>query len=231
MRDRGRPVGGDDDALARRQAVVLDHERRRRTRRAPRRDLRRRCAPTRGRAVGTPAAAMTCLAKDLLPSSWAASRRRAEAGDARAADGVGGAGHQRRLRARRRRGRPATRGRAPRPRRDLPRRPGGLGDRARAGVAGGARERGDRGVGPQSEAEGVFPGAGADHEDAHGCRTYRRSPGAPVLRQSAVLRLRSDARCHRGCSWRRAGDHPGERPRVRDGSPAGRSCAAHRVRR
>ena len=52
---------------------------------------------TRASAVGTPAAAITSLAKALEPSSRAAAARRAEAGDARGADGVGDPGDQRRL--------------------------------------------------------------------------------------------------------------------------------------
>ena len=54
---------------------------------------------TRAAAVGTPAAAITSLAKALLPSSCAACPGRAEAGDPGVADGVGHAGHQRGLRA------------------------------------------------------------------------------------------------------------------------------------
>jgi hypothetical protein len=102
---------------------------------------------------------MTCLAKDLLPSSWAASW-----------DGVGGSVDQRHL------GPDDDEVRPP------PGRHGGdgdrvggidrerLGDRPCAGVAGRAGQRGHRGVGGQSDAQGVLPGTGADHQYAHGSR-------------------------------------------------------------
>ena len=113
---------------------------------------------------------MTCLAKDLLPSSWAASAdgpkqampasRTASAapatsgtsgpiddelgapvdGDAGHVVGVGGVDRER------------------------------FGDRAGAGVAGRAGERAHRRVGGESHAQGVLPGTGADHQHAHGSR-------------------------------------------------------------
>ena len=90
-------VVGDHHALAGRQSVVLDDVRRaERVERLV--DLLGGRADV-GSAVGTPAAAITSLAKALEPSSCAASLRGAEAGDARLAHGVGDPGDQRRLRA------------------------------------------------------------------------------------------------------------------------------------
>ena len=96
------------DALAGGQPVVLDDVRARPTSSSA---VSSSAGPPTGqeRAVGTPAAAMTCLAKDLLPSSCAASRRRPEAGDPGVADGVGRAGDQRHLGSDRRRGRRPSR--------------------------------------------------------------------------------------------------------------------------
>ena len=89
-------VVGDDDALAGGEAVVLDDVRR------PERVERRgrllgRCVQTWAAAVGTPAAAITSLANALEPSSCGGLPGRAEAGDARGADGVGDPRDQRRL--------------------------------------------------------------------------------------------------------------------------------------
>ena len=104
---------GDDDALAGGQAVVLDDVRRRRTRRAPPRPPRR-VVQTRGRAVGTPATAITSLAKALSPRAAPPPDGPKTAMPA-CADRVGDPRDQRRLRARRRRGRRRSWWRARRP--------------------------------------------------------------------------------------------------------------------
>ena len=131
---------------------------------------------------------------------------RAEAGDAGGPDGVGHPGDQRRLGAdhdqvglqlRRQRG---HRGAV-----------GGidaalLGDRGRAGVAGRADQRGDRGIGGQRQAEGVLAGTGTDDEDAHSRRAYgavtgsgeqRTEQSSTALPGWATTRAAVDHRDHR----------------------------------
>ena len=84
---------GDDHALARGQAVELEHDRVALDRRHPVLDGGDR-APRRG---GTPAASMTSLANALEPSSWATSPRGPEGRDAARVEQVDQPVDQRRL--------------------------------------------------------------------------------------------------------------------------------------
>ena len=119
-------------------------------------------------AVGTPAAAITSLAKLFEPSIRAAAALGPEAGDARGAHGVGGAGDQRHLGpdddqiGAPAEGQLGDRGRL----RDVD--PALLGERAGAGVARRAAQRGHFGILRQGEDDGVFTSSGADDQDAHG---------------------------------------------------------------
>ena len=167
VRERLVAVGGDDDALAGGQSVVLDDVRAGRTGRAPRPPRRPSC--TRGPSrSGTPASAMTCLANALLPSSRAA-----------AADGPKHA----MPRARTASATPATSGTSgPITTRSgcSARRPASATDSAlghvdRAGrrrlgdpgVAGRGHDLRHRVVGQQGRDEGVLASTGSDDEDLH----------------------------------------------------------------
>ena len=164
--ERGVAVVGDDHALAGGQPVVLDDvrgaERVQRGGRPPRAWRRRAAA-----AVGTPAAAMTSLAKALEPSSRAAARptgRSTAIAAARTASAT-----------------PATSGASgPTTTRSAPRSAasrataapssGSTGSRsATAAMPGlpGRRHGGDRGVAHQRRGQRVLAGAGPDHEYLH----------------------------------------------------------------
>ena len=120
-------------------------------------------------AVGTPAAAMTSLAKALEPSIRAAAGGRPEADDPGGPHGVGDPGDQRHLGPDHDEvGLPAP---SPRPATacgSTQVEPVLLGDRGGAGVAGGAGQRGDGGVLRQGEDMSVLTSTGADDQDAHG---------------------------------------------------------------
>ena len=133
------------------------------------RRLRRRRCTSASRAVGTPAAAMTSLAKAFDPSSWAAAPDGPKQAIPAAAYGVGDAGDQRRLRADDDQVdaepmRPASATASPvhrvdRVQRARPRRcPGCRAPRAPRSTAG---------IAGQRQGQGVLAAAGADHEDLH----------------------------------------------------------------
>ena len=157
-------VGGDHDALAGGQAVVLDHVRR--AERAERVGDLGLVGASRASAVGTPAAAMTSFAKALLPSRRAAARGRPEAGDAPGPDGVRDAGDQRRLGADDDEvggelvGEGGHRGRRH-----------GVDRPAQGGVDARVARRDDHGrhggIGLQGAQQRVLAGAGPDDEDSH----------------------------------------------------------------
>ncbi len=124
------------------------------------------------REVGTPAAAHHVLGEHLGPLEPGRGRGRPETGDALGPDGVGHAGHQRRLGSDHDQvggqfdGEGGDRGRV-----------GGghlpqLGHLGDAGVAGGGDEEVDLRVGGQADGEGVFAPAGTDEKYAHGRRCY-----------------------------------------------------------
>jgi phosphoribosylamine--glycine ligase len=165
VRAGGVQVRGHHHALARGEPVVLDHVGRRE---AGQRgveaggvvdDLRRRRADARRRHH--------VLGERLGALDARGGGAGAEAGDARAADGVGDARHQRDLGADHDEvGRPAL-GQC----RDGTR-VGDvdavlLGDRGRARVARRARQRGDTGVLRERENDRMLTSTGTDHEDAH----------------------------------------------------------------
>lgn len=168
----GCEVVGDDDALARREAVVLDHV--------------RSAEGVEGfvdlRGGGADVAAGggdTGPGHDVLGERLGAFELGgfaggAEAGDAGRAHGVGDPGDERRLRADDHQlgaqfGREARDGvtveRVDRVQ---------FGHLCDAGVAGGAVQSGDIGVEGQRAAQGVFAGAAADDEDLHGVQPSRR---------------------------------------------------------
>ena len=177
-------VVGDDDALAGGEPVVLDDVRgAERVERV--RDLgsrRRRRGPS---AVGTPAAAMTSLAKALLPSSRAAAARRAEAGDARP-----------RARRPRRRRPAAPRGRRRRGRRRAPR-------RASATAPGSHRSTGRRSAGRRR----ALPGAAttASRRGRPAGRAAARARGHPTRRRGLSRRPTLGRAATRGLAGNLAG--------------------------
>ena len=167
--DGGGAVVGDDDALAGGQAVVLDHVRRARPR--PARSPPRRGPPTgQDRAVGTPAAAITCLAKDLLPSSWAASAdgpKQAIPASRTASAAPATSGTSGPITTRSAAQSAATRGHGVGVRDGDGER---LGDRAVPALPGAQTSALTAGSDGESHAQGVLPGTGTDHEHAHGSR-------------------------------------------------------------
>ena len=146
--------------------------------------------------MGTSAAAITSLAKALLPSSCAACSRGAEAGDAPRADGVGDTCDQRCLgpdddevgpELDREAGYRVTVERV-----DL------VEDRqaADAGIARCGVRLGDVGVTGQGQDEGVLAGAGADDENLHaaepkGAPTTPAAPTPLVIMRRCAHRPRS----------------------------------------
>ena len=136
----------------------------------------------RARAVGMPAAAMTCLANDFDPSSIAARRPGPKQAMPAARERVGQPGHQRRLRADHHQAgadRAGQRGH----RRDVGQvhRVGGR-DRGDAGVARRRVQVADVRVGRERTCQRVLTAAGPQQKDSHGASLPGAGRVAPLLR-------------------------------------------------
>lgn len=189
MRLRSLDVAGDDDPLARGEAIVLDDVR-------SAEGVERLVDLVRGRADvracgGNPRARHDVLREGLGALDLRGLLGGAEHRDARLAHGVGDPGDEGRLRAhddeigaelRGQRGHGLAVQRV-----DLVQ----LGDLGDAGVAGGAVQGGDAGVEGQGAAQGMFAGAVTDDEDLHGVSLT----GAGLGGLCGLPRTRRAARC------------------------------------